>query len=102
MTETSAKRSFASRLKALYRSEGIFSGIWLALRFFHCWIYRFRFAKADSFFIRGMFSIRRAKYISIGTLRAGTIAQIEDVRKLFSYSYIGGCWWTIKARFAII
>jgi len=75
----SSDQSFFSRLKAHFVSDGIFRGLWLALRFIYCRLYSIRFKKCGSFFIRGSFLIRGAKHISIGSLRAGDRIWIEAV-----------------------
>ena len=81
MSETNATRSPLSRLIALYRGEGAWSALLLTVRFIYCWLYRFRFESAGSFFIRGPFRIRGAQNISIGTLRAGSRIDIEAVER---------------------
>jgi lipopolysaccharide O-acetyltransferase len=81
MTEPIVKRSSLSRLVALYRGVGVWPAVLLSVRFMYCWLYRFRFESAGSFFIRGHFSIRGARHISIGTLRAGNRIDIEAVER---------------------
>ena len=87
MTEAIVKRGPLYRLMALYRGEGAWSGLLLTLRFIYCWFYRFRFESAGSFFIRGSFRIRGARYISIGTLRAGSRIDIEAVDRYGTQSF---------------
>ena len=87
MTEVLARRSAVARLMALYRAEGALSGLWLAMRFIYCWLYRFRFESAGSFFIRGPFRIRGARHISIGTLRAGNRIVMDAVEFYGSQSF---------------
>ena len=81
MTKLVVKRGSLSRLMALYRGEGVWSGLLLVVRFIYCWLYRFRFESAGSFFIRGHFRIRGARHISIGSLRAGSRIDIEAVER---------------------
>lgn len=87
MTEVVAQRTTLSRILALYQGEGVWSGTWLAFRFIYCWFYRFRFESAGSFLIRGPFRIRGARYISIGTLRAGSRIEIEAVVRYGTQSF---------------
>lgn len=87
MNETAPRRTAISRMTTLYRAEGLFPGIWLAMRFLYCWLYRFRFESAGSFFIRGQFNIRGARHISIGTLRAGNRINIEAVERYGAQSF---------------
>jgi acetyltransferase-like isoleucine patch superfamily enzyme len=72
---------------AFYRAEVSLSGLWLAMRFVYCWLYRFRFERVGSFFIRGSFRIRGAWDISIGTLRAGNRISMEAVEFYGSQSF---------------
>lgn len=87
MMNTSAKRTIHSRLKIHFQSEGFLQGIWLALRFIYCRIYSLRFKKCGSFYIRGEFTIRGAKHISIGSLRAGSRIWIDAVERYRDQSF---------------
>lgn len=87
MTEPIAQRNPISRLAAIFRGEGVCSGLLLTMRFIYCWLYRFRFESAGSFFIRGTFRIRGARHISIGSLRAGRRIDIEAVERYSSQTF---------------
>ena len=87
MTDTIVKRSALFRLRAHFAGDGIIRGLLLLLRFLYCRIYQLRFRKCGSFFIRGPFLIRGAKYISIGSLRAGDRISIHAVERYGNQSF---------------
>lgn len=87
MTGSGETRSALSRLKAHFQGDGFIRGTWLALRFLYCRLYQVRFSKCGSFFVRGPFLIRGAKYISIGSLRAGDRISIHAVDRYGAQSF---------------
>jgi acetyltransferase-like isoleucine patch superfamily enzyme len=87
MTGPGIQRSLLARLRAHWEWYGLFGGMWLGLRFVYCRFYQLRFRKCGSFFIRGPFLIQGAKYISIGTLRAGDRISIDAVDRYLTQSF---------------
>jgi acetyltransferase-like isoleucine patch superfamily enzyme len=73
------KPKLGMRLMSYARAEGMYGMGLFAVRFLYCSVFRHRFKAAGSFFIRGSFTIRGAKYISIGSLHAGRRIIIEAV-----------------------
>jgi acetyltransferase-like isoleucine patch superfamily enzyme len=80
-------RSAVARLRAHFQGDGLLRGSWLMLRFLYCRIYQRGFKECGSFFIRGPFTIRGAKYISIGSLRAGDRVAIYAVDRYLDQSF---------------
>jgi lipopolysaccharide O-acetyltransferase len=87
MMETGREQNALERLKIHFQGDGFFRGTWLALRFLYCRLYQVRFRKCGSFFVRGRFLIRGAKYISIGSLRAGDRIFIHAVDRYRTQSF---------------
>lgn len=71
--------SLVRRLAGYVRVEGLFHSALIATRFLYCWFYKQKFKGSGSFLIRGSFVVRGAKFISIGSLRAGTRILIEAI-----------------------
>lgn len=76
-----ARRSAFAKLNELFRGEGFFGGVFLLVRFLYCRIYSLRLKSCGSLLIRGKFSIRGEKFISIGSLQAGNAILIEAVER---------------------
>lgn len=81
------QQALVGRLAGYVRAEGVLPSALIAARFLRCWFYKRKFKRSGSFLIRGSFRIRGAKFISIGSLRAGTRILIEAIDEFQSQRF---------------